>query len=206
MPKHNAYAGAAFDNKPPEIQAANKRFNRYLIITSVGMILYGLMLPKGWETLFGPLAFPIAWAAQLAPATVKVTALSPIPELVKGFYGLSSWVSVFFAVLLASKDPMGARVRFAFSRPGWSFLRTFCFLYLFALPFLLVGLWVIFFLPIAIHMTGGPTWGMKLFVSMISDRLSMAFFGGVATATIGMAIFALMVFLLGPISLLMNKE
>lgn len=200
------YLGPSFDSKPPRIEAANQRFNRYFVVTSVGMILYGLLLPRDWESLFGPVAFPIVWAAHLVPATIKVTALSPIPELVKGFYGLSSWVSVLFAIMLASKDPLGARIRFGFSRPDKSFLRTFCFIYFFALPILIVGLWVIFFLPISIDMTGGPTWGMKLFVRMISDRMAMALFGGIATATIGGLIWLGITVIFGPIFLIFNKE
>lgn len=203
---HNHWLGSGFDQKPPEIEAANKRFNRYFIVTSLVMILYGMLLPKDWETLFGPLAFPIAWAANLAPATVKAAALSPIPELVRGFYGTSSWVSVFFAIVLASKDPLGARVRFAFSRPDWPLFKTFCFIYLCALPFVVLGLWVIFFLPITIQMAGGPTWGMRLFVNMISDRMSMAIFGGIAAPIIGGLIWLVTIAICGPVSLLMKKE
>lgn len=202
----NHFMGTTFVNKPPEIEAANKRFNKIFITTTVGMILYGLLLPTSWESILGPLALPIAWAAQLAPATGKAAASSPIPELVRGFYGLSSWVSILFALLLASKDPLGERVRFAFSRPHWPFYKTFCFIYLFALPFVVAGLWVIFFLPISIAMNGAVTWGMQLLVGMISDRLTMAFFGGIAATATGMAFFVLIVFALGPIFLLLRKR
>jgi hypothetical protein len=200
------FMGTTFDNKPPEIEAANKRFNKIFITTTVGMILYGLLLPTSWESILGPLALPIAWAAQLAPATGKAAASSPIPELVRGFYGLSSWVSVLFALLLASKDPLGERVRFAFSRPHWPFFKTFCFVYLVGLPFVVAGLWVIFVLPISIAMNGGSTWGMKLLVGMISDRLTMAFFGGIATATIGGMIWLVITLIVGPFALLLRCE
>jgi len=192
--------------RPPEIVSANRRFNRYIMVSVLGMFLYGIILPRTWESLFGPIAWPIAWVAHTAPAIIKMAKLSPIPELVQGFFGSAAWVSTLVTAILVRKDPLGARIRYAFSRPGVPFLKTFCFLYFLSSPGLLIGLWVVLFLPISIDMTGGPTWGMKLFVAMISDRFSMALVGGVATGGVVGLLWIVIVVLAGPISLILAKD
>jgi len=198
--------GTLLGKRPPEITSANRRLNRYILFAVVGMFLYGIILPKTWQSLFGPIAWPIAWVAHIAPAIMKMTKLSPIPELVQGFFGSAAWVSTLVTAMLVRNEPLAARVRYAFSRPGVPFLKTFCFLYFLSLPGLLIGLWVVLFLPISIDMTGGTTWGMKLFVAMISDRFSMALVGGVATGGVVGFLWIVIVLLAGPISLILAKD
>lgn len=193
-------------NKPPVIERGNARMNKLTIATAVGMFLYGLLLPTNWEELLGPLAWPISWAAQTAPATMKVAQLSPIPELVRGFYGMVSWVVILFAVSLAVKDPIGERVKFAFTRPGASAVKTALFVYLIFVPLLLACIWVAYCMPIKIDMTGGYTWGGKLLVEMITSRFSMSFFGSIATVGLGLITHLLIVAVLGPFTLLVSRE
>jgi tellurite resistance protein TehA-like permease len=84
------------------------------------MLLYGLLLPEHWRQSFGIIAGPIAWAASNVPAIAKATSASPVPELVAGFFGTGLWSIFSFVVALLWKDPLGDRVRYAFSRPGRS--------------------------------------------------------------------------------------
>lgn len=180
--------------------------NKFTIATAIGMFLYGLLLPTNWEELLGPLGWPISWAAQTAPATMKVALLSPIPELVRGFYGMVSWVAILFAVSLAVKDPIGERAKFAFTRPGVSAVKTALFVYLIFVPLLLACIWVAYCMPIKIDITGGYTWGGKLLVEMITNRISMAFFGGIATVGLGLMAFSLIVVVVGPFTLLLARN
>lgn len=192
--------------RPPKIKQANKRGNRFLLSTMACMFLYGIFLPVSWEDRFGPFGEFITWTALTVPAAVKLAEVSPIPELVSGFVGLGAWVAPAFALLFVSKDPIGERVRFAFSRPGWPFLKTFGFLYLLACPAIMIGIWVAYCMPITIDMTGGFTWGGKLLVSMITDRFSLAFFGAIFTAGIGLLFWILIAYVVGPIVLMLNGD
>ena len=189
---------------PKSIACGNVRVNKFTIVTAIGMCLYGLLLPSNWAELLGPLSWPIAWAAGSAAGAANVTQLSPIPTLVSGFLGLSSWVVVLFALTLAWKDPMGERVQFAFSRPGASKFKMVVLLYLLFVPLCLFVLWVAFAVPVPIDISGGFTWREKMLAAMFTSRFDLALYGSVATCGLGLIAFFLIVLLAGPMTLLLN--
>jgi hypothetical protein len=198
--------GTLASDRQSVLERANRRMNRLIFFTTGLMFAYGILLPAQWQDLFGIFAWPIQFAAQSAPATVKVSELSPIPDLVNGFFGLGSWVVIAFTLILVSRDPIGERIRFAFSRSGKSPLKTFGFIYLLGVPTCLLGLWVAFFMPISIDMTGGVTWGSKLLVSMITSRLALAILGAIAVTGLGMLVYILVVAILGPIVMVFQGD
>ena len=189
---------------PKSIACGNARVNKFTLATAIGMCLYGLLLPSNWAELLGPLSWPIVWAASSAPGAVNLTQISPIPTLVSGFLGLSSWVVVLFALTLAWKDPMGERVQFAFARPGASKFKMGVLLYVLFVPLCLFVLWVVFAVPVPIELSGGLTWREQMLAAMFTSRLDLALYGSVATCGLGLIAFFVIVLLAGPITLLVN--
>lgn len=193
-------------SKPPILEQANQRMNR-LIVYSIGfMFLYGLLLPDDWRKLFGILGWPIDWAARTVPSTVKAASVSSIPELVAGFFGMATWVMVAFVVAMIWKDPLGERIRFAFSQPGKSPWKMGAFLYLLFLPLDVFFIWFVFVLPWHMHLVHGTNWGAHVFNSMIDGRFALAFYGALVTGGVGMFIFLLAVGVFGPFYLLRKGD
>lgn len=185
------------------LDQANRRMNQFMFRFASIMVAYGLLLPTNWQEMFGIFGFLINWAGQTAPATVKVASVSPIPELVSGFFGFGAWGVVCFAVLLAWKDPLAERIRYAFTRPGKSPWKTGVALYFLGVPVLLLCLWVVFFMPIDVN-PNGVTWGSKVLFTMISGRLALALLGSLALVGVGLFFFLFLALVIGPVCLVIK--
>ncbi len=192
--------------RPEVIGKANKRLNQYMLTSMACMFVYGILIPADWKTFFGIFGEPISWASKVVPAIDKLARVSPIPELVLGFVGLSSLAVPILGLLTALKDPMRERIRFAFSRPEWPFLKAFGFIYLLGCPCLVALLWAVYVLPINIDVTGGHTWGGQVLASLIAGRFALAFYGAILTGGLGLLVFFLLVYFIGPISLFLGKD
>ena len=128
------------DNIKAIIDASNKRTERYIIITSISMFIYGFLLPQGWETKFGYLAEPIILARKYIPSIDKLAQASTIPELVRGFLGMSVIVSIILSIFMIIYGAPAERIKNAFYKRNWKEIIENFFMYLLS-PLLLVLLW-----------------------------------------------------------------
>lgn len=190
---------------PAVIIRADKHVSRIITSGIVGMFIYGLVLPTDWQQLFGPFAQPIVWAANTVPSIEKMASASPIPELIRGFYGIGVYVLPLFALLLSLIcGEFDARIRYAFSRPGWSFQKTFSFIYLVGCPAFLLCLWLYYINPMLDGVLEGNTWGSRVFINMLKYRFNLAFFGSIVTVGFSMFVWMLAIMFIGPIQLVIK--
>ena len=189
-----------------EIGYANSRLVKLFLCTALIMFVYGIFLPDDWSWSFGALSLPISWAVNNIPSINALSAASSIPKLVQGFFGFSFWVSVFSAILMSARDPLGDRVFFGFSRPGTSFLKAFLFVYFLAFPVLLIALWVAVCLPIDIAPENNKAWGARLIIHMLQGRFLMSTIGGMVTASVALLIWLLVVIVVGPFALIKSRR
>lgn len=194
--------------KPVSIERANKHMNELVIGGIVCMFVYGLLLPTDWQQRFSLLAQPIIWAADTVPSIAKMSAVSSMPELIKGFFGVGVYVVPLFGVLMILFcGALGARVRYAFSRPDRSFWKTFTFIYLFGCPALLCCLCMYYIHPMPPdNTTESYTWGNRIFFRMLHNQFDLAFYGSIVTIGFGVFVWMLTVALFGPILLLIRGD
>ena len=107
------------DNIKAIIDASNKCTERYIIITSILMFIYGLLLPQDWETKFGYLAEPIILMRKHIPSIDKLAQASTIPELVRGFLGMSVIVSIILSIFMIIHGAPAERIKNAFYKKNW---------------------------------------------------------------------------------------
>lgn len=189
-----------------EITLANRRLVKYFLWTIFVVFVFGLIIPIRWEEYIGPLNTPITWAANNIPSITKLSAISPNPELVRGFFGFAFWCSILSAIFISARDPLGSRLLFGFSRPGVSVFKSFLFVYFLSLPILMIALWIVLWLPIVISLEANKGGAMRLLVSMVQDRFFMAAIGSVCSASIALLIWLLMVILVGPIRFIKSRS
>jgi len=190
------------DNIKAIIDASNKRTERYIIITSIVMFIYGLLLPQGWETKFGYLAEPIILARKYIPSIDKLAQASTIPELVRGFLGMSVIVSIILSIFMIIHGAPAERIKNAFYKKNWKeIIESFFIGYLLS-PLLLVLLWFFYEYPFGFDINKSPcNWGCNVIKAMLTSRYWLAFCGAILTDGIGIYIFILFVIYFGPLIL-----
>ena len=189
------------DNIKAIIDTSNKCTERYIIITSISMFIYGFLLPQGWETKFGYLAEPIILARKYIPSIDKLAQASTIPELVRGFLGMSVIVSIILSIFMIIYGAPAERIKNAFYKKNWKEIIENFFMYLLS-PLLLVLLWFFYEYPFGFDINKSPcNWGCNVIKAMLTSRYWLAFCGAILTSGIGIYIFALFVYYFGPLIL-----
>lgn len=123
------------DNIKAIIDASNKCTERYIIITSIVMFIYGLLLPQGWETKFGYLAEPIILMRKYIVVIENLAQASTIPELVRGFLGMSVIVSIILSIFMIIYGAPAERIKNAFYKKNWRERIEIFFMGYLAFPF-----------------------------------------------------------------------
>ena len=191
--------------KSPSILRANARMNRAMATLGGGLFLFGALLPSDWRSHVGSLGFPIYWSEATFPAIHKIASVSAVPELATAFFGIGWWATVVFVLTVASRDPMGQRVAYALSTSRSSPLKTLALLYGISLPVLAIIIWIAYALPMDVTPAGNSNWGYHLFMQMISTRFGLAVLGSIAMVGIGVMHFAVLVFFVGPVMLVLGR-
>ena len=190
------------DNIKAIIDTSNKCTERYIIITSILMFIYGLLLPQDWETKFGYLAEPIILIRKHIPSIDKLAQASTIPELVRGFLGMSVIVSIILSIFMIIHGAPAERIKNAFYKKNWrEIIESFFTGYLLS-PLLLVLLWFFYEYPFGFDINKSPcNWGCNVIKAMLTSRYWLAFCGAILTGGIGIYIFILFVIYFGPLIL-----
>lgn len=182
---------------PQEIEVANERMTKRIKQAGLFLIVLGLVMPVEWKRMLGPLSAPISWLAEVVPSVRKSVEISPISDLVQGYFG---GILLLFPVLftfLFWRDPIAARFKYSFEKASskFSYFVMVCFV---IVPFFAVLLYVLFSLPIDVHLGVTPTRGQLLFSLMVSYRIAMAILGSFLSLGACILAWMLTIFLVGP--------
>ena len=192
------------------VDASNKCTERYIIITSILMFIYGFLLPQGWETKFGYLAEPIILAQKYIPSIDKLAQASTIPELVRGFLGMSVIVSIILSIFMIIHGAPAERIKNAFYKKNWRerienfFTGYFVFPFVF---FMMSWLFYEFSFDLAANYSpydqicGITERSCNMTKDLLTSRYWLAFCGAILTGGIGIYIFILFVIYFGPLIL-----
>ena len=192
-------------NKPPVIQAANRRLSRILWPYTAIAALVGLAFPSEWATSFGPIAAPLEWTVRIVPSIEKAAAISPIGDLVRGYFAFLFFTSFLMVLVIVWRDPLVERLKYAFTAGNANPLTRILFIYCVAVPALLLGIWAIWSLPGEPQLGLTPTRGQAIFSLMLTSRVALAVFGTFLVAMTSMLVWLCLVFIGGPIGFLFKR-
>lgn len=186
----------------------SKRMGQALIGGIIAMTVYGVLLPIDWQERFGLLGQPIVWITETLPGFAKLARFSTIPELLRGFYGLSLYVMPLFGVFLYIYQTryLNWSLRSMFANSKRPFWETFCILYLFFVPIIIGCLWLVYMNPVQDR---GPSphayeRGFIYLNEILDNRFALACYGSGMTIGASLFICLLMHALVGPIVLLVK--
>ena len=191
------------DNIKTIIDASNKCTERYIIITSILMFIYGFLLPQGWETKFGYLAEPIILMRKYIVVIENLAQISTIPELVRGFLGMSVIVSIILSIFMIIYGAPAERIKNTFYKKNWRERIEIFFMGYLAFPFVfLMVSWLIYEFSFDWELNESPcNWGCHVMNAMLTSRYWLAFCGAILTSGIGIYIFFLFALCFGPLIL-----
>ena len=198
------------DNIKAIIDASNKCTERYIIITSIVMFIYGLLLPQGWETKFGYLAEPIILMRKYTPVIENLAQASTIPELIRGVLGMSFIVSIILGIFMIIYSAPAERIKNAFYQKNWRERIEIFFMGYLAFPFILFMMsWLFYEFSFDLAANYSPydqicgitERSCNMTKDLLTSRYWLAFYGAILTIGIGFSISALFLFYFGPLIL-----
>ena len=198
------------DNIKATIDASNKCTERYIIITSIVMFIYGLLLPQGWETKFGYLAEPIILMRKYTPVIENLAQASTIPELIRGVLGMSFIVSIILSIFMIIYSAPAEIIQNAFYQKNWrERIENFFTIYL-VFPFVFfMMLWLFYEFSFDLAANYSPydqicgitERSCNMTKDLLTSRYWLAFYGTLLTIAAGTCIFTLFVIYFGPLIL-----
>lgn len=191
-------------SKSMKIVEADKRMLRRGKYTLLFLLLLGALLPKNWQQILGVLGAPIAFIADFVPSIRKLSAISPISELVRGFFGLAVLLFPLFFCILMRGDPLVCRVQARLNEVGAFKLISIGLLV--GTPVFLGLLYFCFFLPVDVRLGMTPTRGQMLLTLMVSYRFWIAILGSLLIIGLQIYLLAIVVFLSGPLIHFLRKS
>jgi hypothetical protein len=183
---------------PPEIESANERLVKRFKIIALVLLTLGLIFPNEWRQILGIFGEPISWMAETIPSARKSAAVSPIRDLVQGFFGAVFLLGPLFYATFMWRDPIGTRFKYAWDKAP-SKTTFVLIIYFLVVPTLSFVVYVVFFLPIDAHIGLTPTRGQFVFSLMISYRFALALFGTFVMLGVYATLWFLTVLIAGPL-------
>jgi hypothetical protein len=198
------------DNIKTTVDASNKYIERHMLIASIGIFIYGLLLPQGWETKFGYLAEPIILMRKYTPVIENLAQASTIPELIRGVLGMSFIVSIILGIFMIIYSAPAERIKNAFYQKNWRERIEIFFMGYLAFPFILFMMsWLFYEFSFDLAANYSPydqicgitERSCNMTKDLLTSRYWLAFYGAILTIGIGFSISALFLFYFGPLIL-----
>lgn len=164
---------------------SNRSFTLIVQIAMCVALVCGLLFPTNWREVFGILGSPIALAAEIVPSIRKASAVSPNSELIRGYFGFLAFFVPAIAAWIWKVDAIFERVESTTDRFRAAIERPFL-AYLLFVPGALLILWLMWELPMRVHLGFTPTRGQTVFALVLNYRVAMAAFG--STIVVGSAV------------------
>ncbi len=184
----------------------NKYFNSLIIYGILFMFFYGMLLPANWEQKFGIFAKPIIFAAENVPSITKLTEISSVKELTRGYFGLGVYIVPLFSLLIVFFcREFENRIIHAFHKTSRSFLKTFTIIYFIGLPLIIFIFYLYYINPIFNGSLSGGNRGELILIFMLKYRLMLSLLGSIYTVGLGILGWIAIAIIMGPIILLVKK-
>jgi|GEM_PF-4852970 len=198
------------DNIKAIIDASNKRTGRCILTASIGIFIYGLLLPQDWESKFGYLAEPIILMRKYTPVIENLAQASTIPELIRGFLGMSVIVSIILSIFMIIHGAPAERIQNTFYKKNWRERIEIFFMGYLVFPFVsFMVLWLFYEFSFDLAANYSPydricgitERSCNMTKALLTSRYWLAFCGAILTSGIGFSISALFLFYFGPLIL-----
>ena len=187
--------------KSESMELTNQHIDKMFIKFGLCLFLFGMLLPNDWRQKFGMLSTLISWVAGVIPSINKVAAISPISELVQGFFGAAFlFVLIFYAIVMRRQEMagLGSRFKHALHRAQSKF-KFWIGIYVIAIPTLALILYLILFFPGEVHLGLTPTRGQAIFSLLVSYRFTLALFGTLLMLGVCAFLWLLTMCMIGPL-------
>ena len=198
------------DNIKAIVDASNKRTGRCILTASIGIFIYGLLLPQDWESKFGYLAEPIILMRKYTPVIENLAQASTIPELIRGVLGMSFIVSIILSIFMIIYSAPAEIIQNAFYQKNWrERIENFFTIYL-VFPFVFfMMLWLFYEFSFDLAANYSPydqicgitERSCNMTKDLLTSRYWLAFYGTLLTIAAGTCIFTLFVIYFGPLIL-----
>lgn len=182
---------------PQEIEVANRRMTKKIQKIGLFLLLLGLLMPTAWKEMLGLLGSLISWLASAVPSVRKSVEISPISDLIQGYFGTVLLLLPVLFLFLTWRDPIATRFKYSFDKAPSKF-GYFVMVYLVIVPFFAFLLYVLFALPIDVHLGVTPTRGQLLFSLIVSYRVAMAILGSFVLLGACLIAWLMTILLAGP--------
>lgn len=182
---------------PQEIEVANGRMTKKIQKIGLSLLVLGLVMPAQWKEMLGLLSMPISWLASAVPSVRKSVEISPISDLIQGYFGTVLLLLPVFFLFLIWRDPIATRFKYSFDKAPSKF-SYFLMVYFVIVPFFAFLLYVLFVLPIDVHLGVTPTRGQLLFSLLVSYRVAMAILGSFVLLGACLIAWLMTILLAGP--------
>lgn len=179
------------------VKVNNRRIDIVIIKIGIALLTYGLLLPNDWRQMLGSLSLPVIWMAESIPSVKKAAEISPIHDLVLGFFGGAFLLLPLFVTMIVVKDSLGRRFGDSLDR-ATSKLKFLGAVYLLGVPALVLVLYLVYVGPRYVHLGITPTRGQAFLSLMISYRITLALFGSLFLMGICATLWSLIFNLAGP--------
>mgnify|MGYP000848690675 CR=1 FL=1 len=198
------------DNIKATVDASNKYIERHMLTASIGIFIYGLLLPQDWESKFGYLAEPIILMRKYTPVIENLAQASTIPELIRGVLGMSFIVSIILGIFMTIYSAPAERIKNAFYQKNWRERIEIFFMGYLAFPFILFMMsWLFYEFSFDLAANYSPydricditERSCNMTKALLTSRYWLAFYGAILTIGIGFSISALFLFYFGPLIL-----
>ena len=184
--------------KSESMDSTNRHIDRTFLKIGLYLFIFGMLLPNDWRNIFGIFFEPISWVAGVIPSIKKIAAISPISELVQGFFGGAFLFLPLFYAAIIRRDSIGLRFNNSLDRATSKF-KFVLLIYSTALLSMLF-LYYILFLPGEVRLGLTPTRGQAAFSLMVSYRFTLALFGSLLIMGVCGFLWIVTIATIGPLS------
>lgn len=187
------------------IKTADKKMGKFIIRLIILLSIFGMLFPADWRQMFGVFGGPIAWCAEIIPSIKKVASVSPISELVQGFFGTTFLLIPVLYIIFIRMEVLGLRFK-QMKKEKLSKPLSVLIVYFLAIPMSIGLLYVIYDLPGEVNFGNTYTRGQSMLKLMISYRITMSLIGAFLIAGVISILTILTIYIIGPVLYLISRK
>lgn len=184
----------------------DRQLGKKVLISTIGLACYGSLLPENWQQLFGVLSVPIEFVANTVPAISKMAQVSPIPNVVNGFFGLAYSAIPIIYFWLFIGDSIELRCCYFRDQLTSSPITKGLFGYVIGIPALAVIVWLFWEFPGNHSLSLTPTRGRLIYSIAVSNQILLSVLGAVAAVALSIYLWVISLAIAMPVFILLGSD